>query len=81
MYTIICMVSGPVDINASAVTSHVTMFVPVFYALCLVCLILYVYTHSKVADSDDVNFRSFQRVYLSVYLLAVGTLISTKTLL
>ncbi|PAV59627.1 hypothetical protein WR25_08211 [Diploscapter pachys] len=48
------------------------MFVEVFYALCIACTLLYLYTRNSVSTSDDANFRSFQRSYLVVYLLAVA---------
>ena len=48
------------------------MFVEVFYALCIACTLLYLYTRSSVSIPEDANFRNFQRSYLVVYLLAVG---------
>ncbi|XP_070557727.1 molybdate-anion transporter-like isoform X2 [Ptychodera flava] len=48
------------------------VFIPSFYGLCLLCLILYVYTKTKVASSEDGSFRKFQATYLLVYLLATA---------
>lgn len=47
-------------------------FVYSFYALVALCGLLYFYTRAKTATSDDSNFRSFQRSYLTVYLLAAA---------
>ncbi|KAK6750802.1 hypothetical protein RB195_002645 [Necator americanus] len=48
------------------------MFVIGFYALCVVCAILYYYTRTAVESNEDPNFRSFQVTYLTVYLLAAA---------
>ncbi|EYB98848.1 hypothetical protein Y032_0127g1379 [Ancylostoma ceylanicum] len=48
------------------------MFVVGFYALCVICAILYYYTRTAVESVDDPNFKSFQRTYIIVYLLAVA---------
>lgn len=48
------------------------MFVLTFYALAAACSLLYFYTRSKAESNEDPNFRSFQRSYLTVYLMAVG---------
>ncbi|KHJ97825.1 hypothetical protein OESDEN_02190 [Oesophagostomum dentatum] len=48
------------------------MFVVIFYGLCVACAVLYYYTRTAVETSDDVNFKKFQRTYLTVYLLAVA---------
>ncbi len=45
-----------------------------FYILCGLCLLIYFYTRAKLASPDDLNFKSFQRTYLSVYVLAMGKL-------
>ncbi|XP_033642811.1 molybdate-anion transporter-like [Asterias rubens] len=48
------------------------IFVSSFHALCVLCVLLYLYTRSTVASSDDVGFKKFQRVYLVVYLFAMA---------
>ncbi|XP_077984504.1 molybdate-anion transporter-like isoform X2 [Glandiceps talaboti] len=48
------------------------VFVSAFYVLCGICLILYVYTKTKVPSSEDSHFRNFQLTYLLVYVLATG---------
>lgn len=48
------------------------LFVHSFYALCILCAVLYLYTRTAVHSSDDAQFLSFQRSYLIVYLLAAG---------
>ncbi|CAB3405720.1 unnamed protein product [Caenorhabditis bovis] len=49
------------------------MFVGAFYALAAVCGILYFYTKSAANEgNEDSNFKSFQRTYLVVYLMAVA---------
>ena len=48
------------------------IFVPVFYGLCVFCGLLYLYTRSAVPSSDDALFKKFQRMYLAVYLMAMG---------
>ncbi|EPB74382.1 hypothetical protein ANCCEY_06503 [Ancylostoma ceylanicum] len=53
------------------------MFVVGFYALCVICAILYYYTRTAVESVDDPNFKSFQRTYIIVYLLAVVCYIGT----
>ena len=42
------------------------------YGLAALCGLLYLYTKAKVEQPDDAQFISFQRSYLTVYLLAVG---------
>lgn len=42
------------------------------YGLAVLCALLYLYTKAKVEQPDDAQFISFQRSYLTVYLLAVG---------
>ncbi|CAD6197169.1 unnamed protein product [Caenorhabditis auriculariae] len=48
------------------------MFVAVFYGLALVCAFLYFYTRSTSESNEDPAFKTFQRTYLTVYLLAVA---------
>ncbi|CAI5448137.1 unnamed protein product [Caenorhabditis angaria] len=48
------------------------MFVAVFYGLAAICGISYFYTKSAVEQNDDPNFKSFQRTYLIVYLMAAA---------
>lgn len=48
------------------------MFVFTFFVLCFICLLLHFYTRARLSVNDNSDFRSFQRTYLSVYLLAVG---------
>ncbi|XP_077869439.1 molybdate-anion transporter-like [Saccoglossus kowalevskii] len=48
------------------------VFIPTFYGLSFVCIILYVYTKTKVTYSEDAKFRGFQATYLLVFLLASG---------
>ena len=49
-----------------------SIFVTGFWILTVICVILYLYTRSATAATTDANFRSFQRAYLVVYLLAMG---------
>ncbi|KAF1759731.1 hypothetical protein GCK72_016198 [Caenorhabditis remanei] len=48
------------------------MFVGVFYGLAAVCGLLYFYTRSATETNDDPKFKSFQRTYLIVYMMAVA---------
>ncbi|XP_038062022.1 molybdate-anion transporter-like [Patiria miniata] len=48
------------------------IFIQSFYALCVFCGLLYLYTRSAVPSSDDVIFKKFQHTYLVVYLLAMA---------
>ena len=48
------------------------LFVGGFYGLCVLCAGLYFYTRSNTPGAQDATFKSFQRTYLSVYLLAVA---------
>ncbi|XP_022103950.1 molybdate-anion transporter-like isoform X2 [Acanthaster planci] len=48
------------------------IFVSSFYALCVCCSLLYLYTRSAAPSSDDAAFRRFQHRYLVVYLLAMA---------
>lgn len=48
------------------------LFIYSFYALVAFCGLLYFYTRAKTTTTDDANFRSFQRSYLTVYLLAAA---------
>ena len=52
------------------------MFQLLFVALAIVAAGLFYYTKTKVETDDDPAFRSFQKTYLSVYLLAVGEKLS-----
>ena len=52
--------------------AHMDKFVIGFWIVSALCAILYVYTRTKVTTPPDANFRSFQRTYLIVYLLAMG---------
>uniref|UniRef100_A0A0M3IDI6 Ion_trans_2 domain-containing protein n=2 Tax=Ascaris TaxID=6251 RepID=A0A0M3IDI6_ASCLU len=47
-------------------------FVYALYGLSAICALLYIYTRTKVPTCDDERFISFQRNYLTVYLLAVA---------
>lgn len=48
------------------------LFVYSLYGLSVACGVLYLYTRTKVTTSEDVQFLSFQRSYLIVYLLAAA---------
>jgi hypothetical protein len=48
------------------------LFIYTFYALCGICILLYIYTKAKLATTEDAQFIGFQRSYLTIYLLAVG---------
>lgn len=48
------------------------VFIPTFYGLSVICIILYVYTKTKVATTEDAEFRRFQWTYLLVFLLAAA---------
>uniref|UniRef100_A0A915BHX8 Molybdate-anion transporter n=1 Tax=Parascaris univalens TaxID=6257 RepID=A0A915BHX8_PARUN len=47
-------------------------FVYALYGLSAICALLYIYTRTKIPTSDDERFITFQRNYLTVYLLAVA---------
>jgi len=44
----------------------------VFWILVFVCFLLHCYTRQVVQVVEDDSFRKFQRMYLFVYLLAMG---------
>jgi len=50
------------------------IFVVGFWILTVICTALFVLTHKAtgVASATDTNFRAFQRLYLIVFLLAMG---------
>ncbi|VDD86310.1 unnamed protein product [Enterobius vermicularis] len=48
------------------------LFVYSLYGLSALCALLYFYTRTKVGSSEDAQFISFQRSYLTVYLLAAA---------
>ena len=48
------------------------LFVGSFWALCIICFLLYLYARTSVPGSTDARFTSFQRTYLAVYILAMG---------
>ncbi len=48
------------------------MFIFALGFLILACFILHLYTRQVQQQSKDPNYRSFQQVYLIVYLLAAG---------
>jgi len=54
------------------------VFVVGFWILTVICIALFVYTHSSksagVSSSSDSSFRAFQRLYLVVFLLAMGNI-------
>jgi len=53
------------------------IFVVGFWLLTLVCIALFVLTHKSTGVSSvaDTNFREFQRLYLIVFLLAMGNIL------
>jgi len=52
------------------------IFVVGFWLLTLVCIALFVLTHKSTGvSSADTNFREFQRLYLIVFLLAMGNIL------
>ena len=54
------------------------IFVVGFWILSVVCVALFVLTHNfkaaSVSSATDSNFRDFQRLYLVVFLLAMGNI-------
>ena len=48
------------------------IFIAGFWILIAVCLLLFIYTRTALQSNNDSNFRYFQRIYLAVYLLAMG---------
>lgn len=50
-----------------------SLFIVGFYVLLVLCAVLFFFTRSTVQYAKDAQFSRFQRVYLVVYLLAVGT--------
>ncbi|ELT90330.1 hypothetical protein CAPTEDRAFT_161785 [Capitella teleta] len=48
------------------------IFISGFWVLSVLCLILFLYTRTKVSTSSDAAFKAFQRTYLAVYLLAMA---------
>jgi len=54
------------------------IFIVGFWLLTVVCIALFVLTHNfkstGVSSATDSNFRAFQRLYLIVFLLAMGNI-------
>jgi len=52
------------------------IFVVGFWLLTVVCIALFVLTHKStvVSSVTDANFRAFQRLYLIVFILAMGNI-------
>ena len=48
------------------------IFISGFAVLSVLCAILFIYTRTALTTISDAAFRNFQRVYLVVYLLAMG---------
>ncbi|XP_064604707.1 molybdate-anion transporter-like isoform X2 [Liolophura sinensis] len=48
------------------------VFVAGFCFLTVLCIVLYVYTKTALTHAASPDFKKFQRVYLTVYLLAMG---------
>ena len=48
------------------------MFVSALILLIIVCIIIHLYTRQVQQQAKDLNYRSFQQIYLTVYLLAAG---------
>ena len=48
------------------------IFIAGFAILIFVCVALFLYSKKTIPVSKDESFRSFQRTYLIVYLLAAG---------
>jgi len=59
------------------------MFVVGFWILTFICIALFVLTHKStgVSSATDSNFRTFQRLYLVVFLLAMGNIIRHSDIL
>lgn len=53
-------------------TSNMNIFISGFAVLSVLCAILFIYTRTALTTISDAAFRNFQRVYLVVYLLAMG---------
>ncbi|KAK3576673.1 hypothetical protein CHS0354_004958 [Potamilus streckersoni] len=49
-----------------------TPFLGVFFFLCLICMLLFLYTRSALPPVTDTAFHLFQKTYLAVYLLAMA---------
>jgi len=66
------------SLSAPCTNEKMDIFVVGFWILTVICIALFVYTHSSkttaVAGASDSNFKAFQRLYLIVYLLAMGNL-------
>ncbi|KAL5013153.1 hypothetical protein ScPMuIL_007423 [Solemya velum] len=43
-----------------------------FYALGIICALLFIYTRATLVSVSDGNFQKFQKTYLIVYLLAMA---------
>ena len=67
--------------RASYVKETMDIFVVGFWILTVVCIALFVLTHKStgVSSTTDTNFRAFQRLYLIVFLLAMGNMLSKST--
>jgi len=52
------------------------IFVVGFWILTVICIALFVLTHKStgVSSVTDTSFRAFQRLYLVVFLLAMGNI-------
>ena len=61
---------------ASYINETMDIFVVGFWLLTVVCIALFVLTHKStvVSSVTDANFRAFQRLYLIVFILAMGNI-------
>ncbi|KAJ8301979.1 hypothetical protein KUTeg_020966 [Tegillarca granosa] len=48
------------------------LFLGGFWVLSVICAILFLYTRTKLSTVTDVGFKQFQRVYLTVYVMAMA---------
>ena len=48
------------------------IFIAGFGILSILCALLFIYTRQAVPTISDAAFKQFQRVYLVVYMLAMG---------
>lgn len=52
--------------------SNMNIFISGFALLSVLCAVLFIYTRTALTTISDAAFKNFQRVYLVVYLLAMG---------
>jgi len=74
-----CSTLSAIILTETALYVNETMdiFVVGFWILTVICIALFILTHKStgVSSVTDTNFRAFQRLYLIVFLLAMGNIL------